>query len=116
MQSLDGGRQIDDAHHCGREVAHGDDLRIGLVLEIGLDGGIGLQRGAAGQRHAVLAFHVHQRERIGRAVVHLAVANLDLAGAAQAVAAGVGNVNTLAQSGVQQGLAFLHFNRGAQGF
>ncbi|MPM84619.1 hypothetical protein SDC9_131692 [bioreactor metagenome] len=116
VQCLDGGRELLDARDRGLEVAHRDDQRIGLVLDVGFDGGVGQQRGAAGQRLAIVALHVHERERIGGAVVHLAVADLHLAGAAQAVSAGMRDIDALPQRGIQQGLAFFHLDGGAQRF
>jgi len=48
-------------------------------------------------------------------MVHIATADLHLAGAAQAVAAGVRQVDALAQRRVEQGLPLLHVDGGAQG-
>jgi hypothetical protein len=49
-------------------------------------------------------------------MVHITVFNRHFASAAQAMTTSVGYVNTLTQSGIQNGLTFLHFNGGAQGF
>ena len=116
VQRLDGRRELLDAQHLGGEVAHRDDLRVGLVLDVRFNHGIGLQGGAAGEGLAVVALHVHQRERVGRAVVHFALADLHFAGAAKTVATGMGDVDSLPQGGVQQGLSFFHFDGGAQRF
>ena len=49
-------------------------------------------------------------------MIHLTVGHLHLAGAAQAMAAGMRDVDALAQRGVEQGLAVLDLDRGAQRF
>jgi hypothetical protein len=98
-----------------REVLHREVRRIGLFVDLGLDHHVGLQRGAAGQGLALVALEVHQRKAAGLAVVHLAVGHLHLAGGAQAVAAGVGQVDAGAQGGVEDGLALLDLDRLAQG-
>ena len=66
-----------------------------------------ITRGAAGEALALVTFEVHEREAGGLAVLHLAVENVHLAGGAQAVTAGVGQVDAGAQGGVEDGLAFL---------
>ena len=114
--ALDAGGQVLDARHGGVEVAQGDDFGIRLFVDVGFDRRVALQRGAAGQRLAAVALEVHQRERVRHSVVHLADADLDLAGAAQAVPAGMRNVDALAQRGVEQRLAVLDLDGRAQGF
>jgi hypothetical protein len=49
-------------------------------------------------------------------VIDVTVLDLHFASTAQAVTACVGYVNTLTQSGIQNGLSFFHFNGGTQGF
>ena len=49
-------------------------------------------------------------------MVDLAIRHLDLAGGAQAVTAGVGNVQAGTQRGVQNGLALFHVEGLAKGF
>ncbi len=49
-------------------------------------------------------------------MIHLAFQHLNLASAAQAVPAGVRNVDALTQRRVEHGLVFLHVDGGAQGF
>ena len=67
-----------------------DAALVGILVDLGLDGDVVEEPRRAGERLAVGAFEVHQREggRIG--VIDLPVDDVDLAGAAQAVAAGMG--------------------------
>lgn len=114
--ALDGGREVLDARDHAREVLHGQVLRVGLVVDLGLDHGVGLQRCAAGQALALVALVVHEGEAAGLAVFDLAVGDLDLAGAAQPMAAGVRQVDAGAQGGVEDGLALLHVDHLAERF
>jgi len=105
--ALDGGRQALDARHHPAVVLHQQVAGVGLFLDLGLDHHVGLRRGAAGQALALLALVVHQGKTAGFAVLDFAIGDLDLAGAAQAVAAGVRQVDAGAQRGVENGLPFL---------
>ena len=62
----------------------------------------------AGERLAFQALAVHQREGRCGAVIDLALEHVDLAGAAQAVAAGMGQPDAGAQAGFENGLAILN--------
>ena len=97
-------------------VLHRDDFGVGVFIDIGFDGGVRIQRGTAGQGFAVVALEVHQGKGIGRAMVHITVFHRDLARATQTMATGVWNVDALTQRRIQNGLTFLHFDGGAQGF
>jgi hypothetical protein len=103
--ALDRRRQVLDAADRAFVVAHRQVARVGLFFDLGFDRHVRLQRGTAGQAQAFVALVVHQREAAGFAVIDLAVADLRLAGRAQAVAAGVRQVDAGAQRGVEDGLA-----------
>ncbi len=98
-------RQHAGLDQLGVEVLQRQELRIGVFVDLGLDHQVGLRRGAAGEDLAFVALEVHQREVGGLAVLALAFEHLHLAGAADAVAAGVRQPDAGAQAGVQHGLA-----------
>ena len=116
VNRLDGWRECFDARYLGLEVSHRDHLRIRVFVNVCFYAGIALQRGAAGQGLAGVALKVHQRERVGVTMVHLALTHLHLAGTTQTMTAGVGNIDALAQGGIQHGLPLLHLDDGAQRF
>ncbi|MNN12090.1 hypothetical protein D3C81_1250710 [compost metagenome] len=112
--ALDGRGQALDAAYGGGEVAHRQVLGVRVFLDLGLDGDVALRGGAAGEALLFFALEVHQGKAGGFAVVDLAVGDLHLAGGAQAVAAGVRQVDAGAQRGVEDGLAFLDLDGLAQ--
>ena len=95
------------ARHRAGVIEHRQVLRIGLLVDLGLDRHVRLEGGAAGQALPLVALVVHQREVADVAVLDLAVGHVDLAGRAQAVAAGVRQVDAGAQRSVEDGLTLL---------
>ncbi|MCY1357157.1 hypothetical protein D9M69_436380 [compost metagenome] len=109
VHALDGRRQVDQAGDHGAVVLHRMAGEVRVDVDVGLDDHVALRDGAAGQHLALVALHVHQCERRGGTDVHLPFQHLQLAGGAGAVAAGEGQPDALAQCGLEDGLALLHF-------
>ena len=91
-----------------------DAAGVGILLDVGLDRDVRLQRRRAGEDEAVVALEIHQGEGRGLAVIDLAVDDLRLARAAQAVAAGVRQIDPRPQAGVEDRLAFGDVDRVAE--
>ncbi len=113
--ALDVMGEIVDRDHCSDEIAHRDFARVGVFLDIGLDGHVALQRRRAGEDEAVVALEIHQGEGRGLAMIDFAVQHLRLAGAAEAMSAGMWKIDAGAKTGVEDGLALLDLDRFAQG-
>ena len=111
-----GGREVDEVHHGAAVVLHRLHHGIRLLLDIGFDDHVGQRPRTASERHALLALEVHQREGRGLAVLHLALHHLHLAGSAQAVAAGVRQIEPVAQRRVEQRLLVADLQAFAQRF
>ena len=114
MNRLDRRRQAVDARDLGVEVAHRNDLGVGLLVDVRLDRRIRQQRRAAGERLAGLSLEIHQREGVGGAVIDFSVAHLDLAGPAEAMAAGMRQIDALAQRSVEHALAVIDLDSRTQ--
>ncbi len=111
LQPLVGGKLEVQDHHIGRGALHfvhagGQPLDLDVLDRVdlaALDHDVGERAGLAEQRHAGVLFGVGQGVLLVLAVVHLALEQLALAGAAGAVAAAVGDDVTLAQRGIEHG-------------
>ncbi|MNQ74503.1 hypothetical protein D3C85_892620 [compost metagenome] len=113
--ALDGGREVVQRDHHRAVVLHAVAGEVRVDVDIGLDHQVALRDGATRQHLALVTLHVHQGEGRGGADVHLAFQHLQLAGGAGAVAAGEGQPDALAQCGLEDGLALLHFDLVAGG-
>ena len=114
--AFDGRREVLNAlNHTGK-VINRQVQRIGVFVNIRLDHHIGLERGAASQTFLLLTLVVHQGEIRGLTMIHLTIDDLHFAGGAQAVTAGMRQINTFAQSRVQYRLSFINVNGAADRF
>ena len=108
--------EVIESDHLALEVVDRDPPGVGILLDVGLDRDVRLQRRRAGEHEAVVALEIHQGEARRLAMVDLAVQNLRLARPAQAMAAGVRQVDARAQAGVEDRLAFGDVDRVAERF
>ncbi|MOA09768.1 hypothetical protein D3C78_1296210 [compost metagenome] len=114
--ALDRRRQGFDAADRTGEIAHRQVLGIRILVNFRLNHQIAFGGGAAGQAFLLFPLEIHQGKAGGLAMFDLSIHHLNLAGRAQAVAAGVGQVDASAQGGVENGLAFLDLDRLTQRF
>ena len=114
--ALDGRGQVFDACDPRPIIADGETQGVWVFIDFRFDGDIRAQGCAAGQRLAFLPFEIHQRKARCVVVLDLARQHLDLAGAAQAVIAGIGQPDAGAQRAVEHALTVFDLERLAQRF
>jgi len=112
--ALDGGCQCLDAAHHAVEVAYRQIFGVRVFLDLGLDHQVALRSGTARKTFALIALEVHQRKTRRLAMLDFTVADLHFAGRAQAMAAGMRQVDTRAQRCVENGLPILDLDGLAQ--
>ncbi len=112
---LDGRGKAFDACHHAVKIPHRQVLGVRVLVDLGLDDQIALGGGTAGQALLLVPLEIHEGKAGSLAMLHLAVRHLNLAGGAQAMAAGMGQVDTGAQGRVEDGLPLFDFDGLAEG-